>query len=156
MSPKGAELVVAILGVIASGCGDGESPIAPPAPGGETDRVLMSGAFDAPAADSFEDPGFHQPVLLEGRIPPTASGRRGDPLEVRLWDASRPDQICPSDHPLSGCVTIDWSADPGGSRVPASGVFDNSLTLEGSDGSFRLFLSEVRGLADTPDIYEPG
>jgi hypothetical protein len=71
---------------------------------------------------------------------------------LELRDASRPRERCKSDHPLSGCATVDWSDDPSRPHVPATGVFLNTLTL----GGRRLFLRQSGALASRPDRYEPG
>ena len=84
------------------------------------------GAFQVPPAQSFTDPGFHYVVVVHGRI--AGSGRT---LSLSLRDLTRPRQRCVSEHPLSGCVTVDWADFPGRPHVPKSGVFRNELTVGG-------------------------
>ncbi len=114
--------------------------------------TLAAGTFRLPAANAFGEPGFHQVVVVEARVPPNVPSRRGLRLVVSLRDAGRPGQTCESEHPLSGCATVDWSDDPSRPKVPPGGVFDNSLTL----GRIKLFLRESGALASRPDAFEPG
>jgi hypothetical protein len=116
---------------------------------------LMSGSFQIPAANAFDDPGFHETFVLTGAVPAAAGGVSGE-LIVRLFDVGRPDQTCDRDHPLSGCATVDWSDFENRPGVPVGGVFDNHLSVVStSGGPVELFLSERRGLAATPDQYSP-
>ena len=118
--------------------------------------MLLSGSVRIPAAQSLGDPGFHEVFVLTGTLPDDAAGTTGE-LVVRLWDADRPDLTCDADHPqnIAGCATIDWSDFEDRPAVPVGGVFDNHLKLISSNGEQQLFLSEERGLADTPDEYVP-
>lgn len=75
---------------------------------------------------------------------------------VSLWDATRPAQTCNRNHPLSGCVTIDWSDAPERPHVPPSGVFDNQITLSTEQGPHTLYLSEAGSLNSIPDQFSPG
>lgn len=75
---------------------------------GNSRGVLLTGSIDVPAAAAFEDPGFHEPFQLTGMVPADGAGVSGR-LVVRLRDEGRPDQACDRDHPLSGCMTVDWS-----------------------------------------------
>jgi hypothetical protein len=112
--------------------------------------VLAAGTLALPAANAFGEPGFHQVLAARARLP-----RRippGTRLVLSLRDASRPRMTCSSDHPLSGCATVDWSDDPSRPKVPASGVFLNELVA----GGRTYFLSASGRLAARPDRYEPG
>ncbi len=119
-----------------------------------TGVVVLSGTIEVPAAEAFGDPGFHEAFTLTGTVPEPAAGVTGE-LVVRLVDAERPNQTCDRDHPLSGCVTIDWSDFEERPAVPDGGVFDNRLSIVSTAGPIDLFLSERRGLAATPDQYSP-
>jgi hypothetical protein len=116
--------------------------------------VLLAGTVEIPGAGAFEDPGFHEVVILSGVLPDAASGLSGQ-LTVSLMDVGRPEQTCDRDHPLSGCVTVDWSDFEGRPGVPGGGVFDNHLNLVSASGPVEFFLSETNGLASTPDSYSP-
>ncbi|MFQ5408950.1 MAG: hypothetical protein ACE5FI_11105 [Anaerolineales bacterium] len=118
--------------------------------------VLASGEFDLPAANAFGEPGFHAAYSFTHEIAVAAEVLSGKRLVVSLWDASRPDQVCGRDHPLSGCATVDWSDAEGRPNVPPGGVFDNSLTIEDAIGIQTFYLSESDVLADAPDRYDPG
>lgn len=112
--------------------------------------VLAAGTLTLPAAQAFGEPGFHQVLVahtqLPRRLPP---GKR---LVLTLRDTSRPGVRCSSQHPLSGCATVDWSDDPSRPKVPRGGVFRNALTI----GRETYFLSETGRLARRPDAYSPG
>lgn len=118
--------------------------------------VLLEGEFDLPFAsiNHADVPGWHEPLSVVGLVPSDLPAISGAVLKVSLWDASRPNQTCSSDHPLSGCATVDWSDVPG-PRVPAGGVFDNHLFLELANGNGDFFLSENDGLAEVPDVFVP-
>ena len=104
------------------------------------------GVFQVPAAQSFGDPGFHYAVVVHGRL--AGSGRR---LTLSLRDLTRPNRRCSTEHPLSGCVTVDWSDFPSRPHVPRGGVFRNELAV----GGLRLKLRESGALAAKPDPYSP-
>ena len=116
-------------------------------------RTLAKGTFSLPAAQSFDDPGFHHVVSVTARMPGAAKGRR---LVLLLRDASRPAQTCASEHPLSGCATVDWADFPERPHVPAGGVFRNALTLQLGTGPRTFFLSQTGTLAPRADRYSPG
>jgi hypothetical protein len=116
--------------------------------------VLAEGTLELPAADAFGDPGFHEVLVVTATAPP--GGTAGQTLVVRLRDARRPDQACDSEHPLSGCVTVDWSDIENRPNVPEGGVFDNHLTVDLVSGPRTFFLSETGALADEPDAFSPG
>ena len=117
---------------------------------------IAAGEFDLPAANAFGEPGFHETVQLTHSIPSAIETSAGMRIVVSLWDAGRPDQACSSDHPLSGCATVDWSDSEGRPNVPAGGVFENSLELPLRDGARTFYLSERGLLADEADVYDPG
>ena len=77
-------------------------------------------------------------------------------LVLRLRDVERPDRQCDSDHPLSGCITVDWSDFEGRPGVPPGGVFDNHLTIQLASGPRTFYLSETGSLANEPDSHAPG
>lgn len=116
--------------------------------------VVAAGTLDLPAAAEFGDPGFHEPLFVEGTIPEAAAA--GGRLIVSLRDAERPDQACDSEHPLSGCATVDWSDAETRPNVPSGGVFDNSLTIVTADETLTAYLSESGDLAAEPDAFDPG
>jgi len=122
----------------------------------EDSIILIAGTVSVAAARSFEDPGFHEVVEIGGTIPALASESPAGTLTVSLWDASRPTQTCRRNHPLSGCVTVDWSDAPGRPHVPDGGVFLNQLTLQSTDGPSTFNLSESGVLASAPDEFSPG
>lgn len=117
--------------------------------------VLLAGSVDVPGAQSFNDPGFHEPIVLTGTVPANGAEQAGQ-LVVILRDSGRPSQTCDRDHPLSGCVTVDWSDFDDRPGVPPGGVFDNRLTVVSTTGPVTHFLSERNGLAPQPDDYSPG
>ncbi|HEC08039.1 MAG TPA: hypothetical protein ENI86_00570 [Acidimicrobiales bacterium] len=122
-----------------------------------TGSVLATGTVEVPGAQSFEDPGFHEPLEVSVAVPAELAGRSGR-LVLRLADAARPGITCEREHPLSGCVTVDWSDFADRPGVPPGGVFDNHLavTTAGPGTGAVLFLSETGLLASAPDDYAPG
>jgi len=143
---------LAVLGaaLLAAACGGAEETASPPQvlPG----TVLAAGDFDLPAAEAFGEPGFHEVRTAEATLPDGLGATKGRRLVLRLRDAGRPDQSCDSEHPLSGCATVDWSDDESRPNVPPGGVFDNRLELGGQT----FFLSESGALGGTPDQFRPG
>ena len=117
---------------------------------------IATGEFDLPAADAFGDPGFHETIQLAHSFPSALEPTAGMRIIVALWDAGRPEQACSRDHPLSGCATVDWSDSESRPKVPAGGVFDNSLILQLREGVRTFFLSERGLLADGADAFDPG
>ena len=118
--------------------------------------MLAVGTFGLPAASAFGEPGFHEAVAIRASVPAAAAPGSGRKLVVRLRESSRPGQTCSQDHPLSGCATVDWSDSPDRPKVPASGVFDNSLTLPLARGPVTLFLRADGALATSPEAFNPG
>jgi hypothetical protein len=117
--------------------------------------VLLAGSVEVPGARSFGAPGFHEPIVLTGTVPADGTEQQG-PLVVTLRDAGRPAQTCDRDHPLSGCVIVDWSDFDDRPGVPPGGVFDNRLAVVSTTGPVTHFLSERNRLAPQPDDYSPG
>ena len=74
--------------------------------------VLTSDIIELPAAASFDDAGFHAPVLIQTRIPTDAPAQAGGRIVLVRRDDGRPRQTCGSQHPLSVCATLDWSDFP--------------------------------------------
>ena len=118
--------------------------------------ILAEGLLDLPAAGSFRDPGFHEVLTASWQLPSSLAGTAGSRLSITLGDAGRPEMECTSQHPLSGCATVDWSDALGRPGVPPEGVFDNHLTLSTTSGEVILFLSESGALNDAPDLFSPG
>lgn len=119
-------------------------------------QPLAAGEFNLPAAADFGDPGFHMVVTASATLPenlPVTSGRE---LILTLNDAGRPDQTCATEHPLSGCATVDWSDSPDRPHVPPTGVFINTMTLQLSSGPRTFYLSASGALASAPDAFQPG
>ena len=174
-SKYGGILVAAIGLVLIVACGRGTveapvadkiatpSPTAVLSPGRETDthlsvstRPLAAGEFNLPAAGAFGDPGFHEVLAATHDLPSDVGAAQGLKLVLKLWDAGRPEIDCSSEHPLSGCATVDWSDAEGRPDVPSGGVFDNSITFQSAAGKHRFFLSESGALNDEPDPFDPG
>ncbi|MFB3050504.1 MAG: hypothetical protein ACE1Z0_00800, partial [Acidimicrobiia bacterium] len=118
-------------------------------------RTLAAGEFDLPAAGAFGEPGFHEVLTATNDLPSDVGAAQGLKLVLKLWDAGRPEVECSSEHPLSGCATVDWSDFEDRPDVPTGGVFDNHLDVVSTSGPVELFLSETDGLAQAPDSYSP-
>ena len=119
--------------------------------------VLASGTFEVPAVQGINDaPGFHEVFDATALVPPSIHVGSGSRILIRFRDRTRPDVTCASEHPLSGCVTLDWSDFPERPRVPAEGAFEQRLTLDAAAGHQDLFLSQSGTLNARPDHYEPG
>jgi hypothetical protein len=119
--------------------------------------VLASGTFEVPAVQGINDaPGFHEVFDAAALVPPSIHVGSGSRILIRFRDRTRPDVTCASEHPLSGCVTLDWSDFPERPRVPAEGAFEQRLTLDAAAGHQDLFLSNSGTLNARPDHYEPG
>lgn len=129
-----------------------ESSNVPPA----TTAVLAAGEFQLPAAGAFGEPGFHEVLSASFDPPAGQSNAAGKKLVLKLWDAGRPGQNCGSEHPLSGCATVDWSDAPGRPNVPSGGVFENSITLDLGGEERVFFLNESGDLKDSPEAFDPG
>ena len=151
--------------VVESGTGQNVTaiPTAVPSPDAEAGRplpgaarILASGEFRLLAANAFGEPGFHEVLTATHDLPSDLSSITGKRLVLRLWDAGRPERNCNSEHPLSGCATVDWSDAPGRPNVPPGGVFDNSITFQFAAGERNFFLSESSDLNDQPDSFDPG
>jgi hypothetical protein len=131
-----------------------------PVAAGETARTatqtLTTGQLRLPAAAAFGQPGFHEVLVATGRVPRRMRATKGLRLVLTLRDAQRPRQTCSSEHPLSGCATVDWSDDPARPKVPAGGVFRNGLTLRLASGVRTFFLRADGTLSSKPEPYQPG
>jgi len=147
-------LLLAACGAVGGPTNSPSAPGAPSSPGPVA--TLVSGQLSLPAAEAFGAPGFHEVLTVTDKLPDILPSTAGKRLVLALRDASRPGQTCSRDHPLSGCATVDWSDDPGRPKVPDSGVFVNSLTLQLQTGPRSFFLSASGRLADKPDSFTPG
>lgn len=127
-----------------------------PATAGDRTLVLATGLLTLPAANSFGDRGFHEVLTATHQLPADIALPEEARLVVTLRDATRPDQRCTRQHPLSGCATVDWSDADGRPGVPTGGVFNNHVTVRLTQGSRTLFLSESNSLSDAPDPFRPG
>ena len=137
---------LALLVALAA-CSGTTTPAVAPATGPTSEDVVT---VVVPAASSFDDPGFHAVVEVSGTV--DAAIPAGATIVFSLRDAGRPDATCEAEHPLSGCVTVDWSDSPDRPHVPPGGVFDNHLTV----GDRTWFMSESGTLAGRPDPFVPG
>ena len=118
--------------------------------------TLAAGVFQLPAADDFGVLGFHEVLTASHDLPADLGSAAGSKLVLKLWDVRRPETSCNSNHPLSGCATVDWSDATGRPKVPTGGVFENSITFQGEEGAHSFFLSELGNLNDAPDLFKPG
>jgi hypothetical protein len=130
--------------------------VAAGATAGGGSRTLTAGVLDLPAAQAFGEPGFHQVLAATRRLPRRLGGSAGMKLVLTLRDATRPRQRCSSDHPLSGCATVDWSDDPSRPGTPPSGVFRNTLTIQLASGRRTFFLRPTGTMGLRPNPFEPG
>jgi len=119
-------------------------------------RPVVAGELRLPAANAFGEPGFHRVLVASARVPLGLRSPTGFRLVLTLRDATRPRQRCSSDHPLSGCATVDWADDPSRPNVPRSGVFQNSVTVRLVSGAQTFFLHPSGGLSSRPEPYQPG
>jgi len=156
LTPRRLPAAVAAFALLVSACSG--TVAGPQTQSNSTSVVLLSGTAQIEAAQSFDDPGFHEVLSVDGAIPDLGdlAGTAGSSIVVSLWDTSRPDQTCNQDHPLSGCITIDWSDSPSRPGVPESGVFNNQIRFAAAGGPVDLYLSESGALATTPDQFTPG
>lgn len=154
MRPTAPALLALALTATACSSAGGQDPETTASPPTTDATTLAAGEVSVPAAEAFGEPGFHEVIEISAAIP--AGIPAGSTLTVRLRDAARPTQTCASEHPLSGCVTIDWSDFEDRPAVPAGGVFDNHLVVPLGSGSTTFFLSESGVLAPQPDAYSPG
>lgn len=119
-------------------------------------RALVAGELRVPAARSFGDPGFHEVLIASKRPHADLRTPARFRLVLSLRDIGRPKQRCSSEHPLSGCATVDWADFQGRPKVPRSGVFQNTVTVELAAGRRTFFLSPSGALARHPNPYEDG
>jgi hypothetical protein len=138
------------------GSGDGSRPSACPggSPGAESPGAgrrgtrLGGGLIRVPAALAPGEPGSEQVFRFGQKARNVKATRPGQTLVVTLRDASRPRVTCAYDHPLSGCVTIDWFG--GGDSSGGGEPLENVLTLELRSGERTFYLSETGILASDP------
>lgn len=123
---------------------------------GNPPRTLAAGEFRLPAATAFGAPGFHEVVTTAGRVRSDLRPPARFRLVLTLRDATRPQKTCSSDHPLSGCATVDWADDSSRPKVPPSGVFANTVTVQLDSGKSTFFLTPGGALARRPNQYQPG
>ena len=121
-----------------------------------TTRNLAAGEFHLPVADSFGEPGFHELLTATHDLPSDLGSLTGLRLVLKLWDEDHPERTCSSEHPLSGCATVDWSDATGRPKVPPGAVFSNSITFQLANGAHSFFLSESGALNSKPDAFKPG
>ena len=117
--------------------------------------ILAAGELNVSSVASQEELGYHGVLTATNNLPSDLGSTAGLMLVIRLWDASRPEQTCDSDHPTSGCVTVDWGDWIERPSVPPGGVFDNSISFDLVTGEQIFFLSESGALNDQPDALEP-
>ena len=96
--------------------------------------VLAAGEFLLPAASAFGESGFHEVLAARATLPAGLGATSGLRPVLALRDASRPQQTCGQQHPLSGCATVDWSDSETRAAVPPGGVFDNRIDLRTTSG----------------------
>ena len=136
--------------------GDADSAAATPeASAPQTTGVLASGDPPPPGRAGVRRAGFHAVLSAQATLRDVVAPA-GSRLVLSLRDATRPEQSCESEHPLSGCATVDWSDFEGRPGVPDGGVFTQRLTLALADGPRDFFLSEREGLASQADDFSPG
>ena len=126
---------------------------ASPSPSGAT--ILAAGELALAFVGSQQEPGYHGVLTATHELPSDLGPTTGLMLVLRLWDAGRPEMTCNSEHPISGCATVDWSDARNRPSVPPGGVFDNSITFEMASGERSFFLSESGALNDEPDVLVP-
>lgn len=139
-------LVLIAVVLVLAGCGSrtiaGPGACAGGSPGveartGTKGTPLASGLLRVPAALTPGKP--EHPYTFGQDLRPEAIARGGETLVVRLRDASRPGKTCANDHPLSGCVTIDWFAEDASGRGEP---LRNIVTLDLATGPHTFFLHE--------------
>jgi hypothetical protein len=159
---------VVLLGLgLVAGCGTASRR--PARPGGAIPRParpatpiggrvpVATGTRVILAAQSFTERGFHDGLTITTRLRVRGPLLRGPAtVLLTLRDASRPRQTCTENHPLSGCVTVDWSDDPARPHVPPSGVFTNALTVQTARGSRTLYLHPAGTLTARAEPFAPG
>ncbi len=157
--------VIGALALISAGCSSSitnatSTSVSTLDPASSNSITLLTGRATVEAARSFDDPGFHHSLSIQGILPTDLDGAEvgvsGYTILISLRDASRPEQTCDRDHPLSGCVTIDWADSPGRPHVPTTGVFDNQVSLMTTRGLRHLYLSEAGSLSEVSNDFSPG
>jgi hypothetical protein len=112
---------------------------------GETDEGGSSGAMpssDVLASARFTIPAGTVVQEFDFSAEGEAGFEAGTPIVVAVRDVTHTDRdeatLCPGSHPLDGCATVDYGA--------FGSTHDNSITLEGEDGSFAIHLFKDRSL----------
>jgi hypothetical protein len=138
-------VIAASLPLILSACGGSGKDA--PAPSGSTGGAPQTTGTSAAAGAEvrFSVPAVRQKVQGDGRT-----------VALALRDAGRPDQRCTQDHPLGGCVTVDWADDPSRPHVPRSGVFANTVAVSTAKGTELLHLHPAGTLDRRSEPYTPG
>lgn len=147
-------VIAASLPLLIAACG-GSGKQAPAPTGGTTPAPASGGEarFAVPAVRNldFHSRGFHYPVTVRMKV--QGGGRT---VVLALRNVSRPDQRCTQDHPLGGCVTVDWADDPSRPHVPRSGVFANTVAIRTAQGTELLHLHPAGTLDTRREPYTPG
>lgn len=156
MGPMRRSLGLAVL-LFAASCAPAPASRQPqPTPAPTAGQPLAAGEFSLAAAGDFGDPGFHAVVTATATLPESRTVTSGRSLVLTLKDAGRTNQTCATEHPLSGCATVDWSDSPDRPHVPPTGVFINTIRLQLSSGPRTLYLRQSGALASSPDAFQPG
>ena len=109
--------------------------------GGVSGGVFASGTFEIPSNATVEEFSFtantaFSPGILDGRE-----------IVVAVVDLSHPKrdqlEICPGNHPLDGCATVDYGA--------FGTTHDNRISFEGADGPITIHLFKDRTLQLEPE-----
>jgi hypothetical protein len=140
-----------------AGCGSGE-PRGSGCPGGspgaealgsrQPGTMLGGGLVRVPAALAPGEPGSEQVFRFGQAARNVEETQPGQTLVVTLRDAGRPRVTCADDHPLSGCVTIDWFG--GGDGSGGGEPLENIVTLDLRSGERTFYLWETGMLASEP------
>lgn len=113
-------------------------------------QVIARGEISLPAATEIgSGPGFHERILRAHTVPDDLGPTQGRRLVVRLWDSSRPGITCSSEHPVSGCATVDWP-------LSAGDEFLNRVALVTPSGRRELHLRLDGSLSPDPQPPDPG
>lgn len=112
-------------------------------------QVLASGQFELQAATEVDPAavGFNDAFTFRHPVPPGLGPTAGHQLVVRLRDVGRPRQTCGSDHPASGCATVDWA-------LPGQ-VFRNLVELPTTNGRILLHMRLDGSLGSDPEPAHP-
>jgi len=121
-------------GVVDESSGDATGP-------GMQTGLLASATFVIPAGSTVEEYSFNTTTLFD---PGSLDGRA---LTVNVTDISHPERdqaaLCPGNHPLDGCATVDYGA--------FGTTHDNRVSFEGADGPLSVHLYKDRSLQPEPE-----